>query len=240
MMMTDKPAKVFVKESPINGTGVFASVDIPGGAPILKIDDSRLVTNHDPLRADKGEYEHHCDYLAGGKVVLMQAPERYINHSCDPNSFVKTLNGVRYVFALRAISAGEEINYDYCINGYGDTLWECNCGSTRCIKLVHSDFFHLPILSKLNICLYWIVGILTNTKPKSNSYWPQPVCFDDREKLCEALTGTFPVKPAPNARTPEALKADLQAFFAWQAIANYEPANKKAVKQVCQSLIKMV
>jgi hypothetical protein len=118
--------------------------NIVKGAIILAIDDSREVTNDPPLDAAKGEFEYHCDYLAGGKVVLMQFPERHINHSCDPNTFVRTMLGVRYVFALRPISVGEEITYDYCVNGFGDTLWECNCGSIRCRKNIHSDFFHLP------------------------------------------------------------------------------------------------
>ena len=79
----------------------------------------------------------------------MQSPERHINHSCDPNVFVRTINGVRYVFALRSIAVNEETTYDYCINGYGDTLWECRCGSARCRKLIHSDFFHLPLTLQL-------------------------------------------------------------------------------------------
>jgi hypothetical protein len=74
----------------------------------------------------------------------MQFPERHINHSCDPNTFVRTMLGVRYVFAVRPIAIEEEITYDYCINGFGDTLWECNCGSSRCRRTIHSDFFHLP------------------------------------------------------------------------------------------------
>jgi hypothetical protein len=74
----------------------------------------------------------------------MQFPERYINHSCDPNVYVATLDGERVVIALRDISAGEEIAYDYCINGGGDTLWTCHCGAGRCRRTIHSDFFHLP------------------------------------------------------------------------------------------------
>ena len=135
---------VTVQESSINGFGVFSLRSIARGQMILAIDDSRVVTDDLPLDASKGELEYHCDYLAGGKVVLMQFPERHINHSCDPNTFVRTILKTRYVFALRPIVAGEEITYDYCINGFGDTLWECNCGSTRCRKTIHSDFFHLP------------------------------------------------------------------------------------------------
>jgi len=122
---------VVLKESAINGTGVFAATVLKKGQPILKIDDSRVVTAESPLREADGEFECHCDYLAAGKVVLLQAPERHINHSCDPNTFVKTIHGVRYVFALYDIPMGAEITYDYCINGFGDVMWECNCGSER-------------------------------------------------------------------------------------------------------------
>ena len=135
-------AKVILKESPINGIGMFALMDLKKGHPILRIDDSRVVTEDDPLC--EGEHEHHCDWLAQGMVVLMRPPERHINHSCDPNSFARTINGARYVFALSDIAAGDEITYDYCINGFGDTIWQCHCGSERCREEIHSDFFHLP------------------------------------------------------------------------------------------------
>jgi hypothetical protein len=49
------------------------------------------------------------------------------------------------VIALREIHAGEEITYDYCVNGYGDTVWTCRCGAARCRHSIHSDFFHLPL-----------------------------------------------------------------------------------------------
>jgi len=136
-------AKVVVKESPINGLGVFSLGSIPKGEVVLAIDDSRIVSPESPLDESKSEFDYHCDYLAD-RVVLMKYPERHINHSCDPNTFVRTINGIRYVFALRSISAFEEITYDYCINGFGDVLWECNCGSACCRKSIHSDFFHLP------------------------------------------------------------------------------------------------
>jgi len=141
-----RTVKVLQKESPISGTGVFAQVDIPKGHPILEIDDSRLVTDTNPLRESEGEHERHCDYLPGGKIVLMQPPERYINHSCNPNSFVKTVNGVRYVFALTDIPAEEELTIEYSLNNDDEnTWWDCACGSPRCRKQYHSNFFALPL-----------------------------------------------------------------------------------------------
>jgi uncharacterized protein len=137
--------RVYTAKSLIHGTGVFSSADFSPGEIILKIDDSRVVTDADPLDQAKGEFEHHCDYLATGKVILMQLPERFINHRCEPNTFIRTVSGDRYVVALREIRHGDEITYDYCVNGDGDTVWDCSCKSPECRKRHLSGFFHLPL-----------------------------------------------------------------------------------------------
>ena len=134
---------VEVHESSIEGCGVFAIRPFRKSEPVLAIDDSRVVNDHAPLQA--GEEKRHCDYLEGGRVVLMQLPERYINHSCNPNTYVKTVNGKRFVIARQDIAAGQEITYDYSINSSGDTIWLCRCDAARCRREIHSDFFHLPV-----------------------------------------------------------------------------------------------
>ena len=135
---------VYTAESPIHGTGVFSSARFSPGQIVLRIDDSRVVTDDKPLDSEKGEFDHHCDYLAGGLVVLMEHPERSINHRCEANTYIRTIAGDRYVVALRVIHPGEEITNDYCINGDGDTAWDCSCNSPVCRKHLLSGFFHLP------------------------------------------------------------------------------------------------
>jgi hypothetical protein len=100
-------------ESPIHGAGVFSSANFSPRDFILKIDHSRVVSDADPLEPVRWEFEHQWDYLADGKVVLMQPPERLINLRCDPNTFTRTIAADRYVVALRGIRPGEEIAYDY-------------------------------------------------------------------------------------------------------------------------------
>ena len=138
-------ADVFVAASAIEGQGVFAKRAFGTGETVLVIDDTRVIDEAHPLRPEQGEYERHCDYLAAGRVVLMQAPERHINASCDPNTFVKTLGGLRHVVARRPIAAGEEITYDYIINCHGGAVWHCRCGSPRCRGSIVSSFFDLPL-----------------------------------------------------------------------------------------------
>ena len=149
--------EVILRKSLIQGLGAFAQSDILRGTQILKIDDSRMVTKENPLCERDGEYPYHCDYLAREKTILMQSPERYINHSCSPNSYIRTIDDALCLFALRSIGSGEEITCDYCINGGGDTWWECRCGSSRCRHLIHSDFFHLPTHLQMEY-LTWLDG----------------------------------------------------------------------------------
>src|SRR5262249_26575211 len=101
-------SRVYTAACPTHGTGGFSAGPSSPGAIILKIDDSRVVTDANPLNPAQGEFEHHCDYLAGGKVVLMQPPERFTNHSCDPNTYIRTIAGGRYVVALREIRPSDE------------------------------------------------------------------------------------------------------------------------------------
>ena len=133
---------VLLKPSPIHGTGVFAAIDFKEGDRILEVDDSRLVTEDNPLPA--GEHEYHCDWYADGRMVLLAEPARYVNHCCDPNSILRFIDGVRYDIARRDVRTGEEITHDYCIDGFGDTVWQCSCGSEKCRKTIRSGFFHLP------------------------------------------------------------------------------------------------
>jgi len=136
---------VDIAASKIHGAGVFATRDFAEGEIILPIDDSRIVDEERPLRPELGEYSYHCDYLAGGKTVLMRSPERHINSCCDPNTYVKTFDGARYVVARRPVKAGEELTYDYIIDCHGGVVWQCNCSSPRCRQTIVSSFFELPL-----------------------------------------------------------------------------------------------
>ncbi len=134
---------VEVRQSAVQGRGVFETRGFAQGERVLVIDDRRMVDADHPLKP--GEDEDHCDYLGDGRAVLMQSPERYISSSCDPNVFVRTVDCVREVVARRDISVGEEIAYDYIIDCHGGEKWNCRCGSARCRGRIVSSFFVLPL-----------------------------------------------------------------------------------------------
>ncbi len=141
---------VEVRDSKIKGKGVFAACYVAEGEVILRIDDSVVVRRDDPVlgKLIGGEPDHR-DYLPDGTIILMQEPERYINHSCDPNVYIYTLDKDRFVLAMRDIAAGEELVFDYAINVVGGDWLDCLCGSTQCRGEHRPDFFLLPLEKQL-------------------------------------------------------------------------------------------
>ena len=104
-----------------------------------------------PARAKIGEYEGEVIGLAearrrakGRKVVAIVELERfaldakgmrrgfrYINHSCDPNTFFRCTPERAEVYARRDIAKGEELTCDYGESQHEGTL-PCRCGAANC------------------------------------------------------------------------------------------------------------
>ncbi len=139
----DASCTVDVRPSPIEGLGVFSLRPFSPSERIRQINVVREVTSTTPLREDLGERADHCDY-PDGKVVLLGFPDRYVNHSCDPNAYVFYEAGRCYIVARRDVRIGEEITCDYSVNLSGGTAWPCHCGAARCRGSTVGDFFQLP------------------------------------------------------------------------------------------------
>ena len=81
------------------------------------------------------------DHADAGLVFLDLADQtRWINHSCDPNTFVEsTFDQVTrelraWWVARREIAAGEELTYDYAFIGIAAE--PCGCGAASCRGLI--------------------------------------------------------------------------------------------------------
>ena len=138
---------VVVKESLVQGLGVFAAHDYGSGERVRQVNIVREVTDDAPLQADAGERIEHCAYPSG-KIVLWGYPDRHVNHSCDPNAYgLEEGDGSEVVFivARREIGAGEEITFDYNVNTSGGSTWPCSCGAARCLGTTVGDYFRLPL-----------------------------------------------------------------------------------------------
>src|SRR3989344_5110311 len=131
---------VIVKKTGNRGRGVFAAKSLRKGELILSI-KGKVISSEEMLAASK----YHLDHMGAiGKDLCMifVYPEKYINHSCDPNVFERQ----RKLFAMRNIKKGEELFYDYAISDVDDE-WKmiCKCGSRNCRKVINGHFFQLPL-----------------------------------------------------------------------------------------------
>jgi hypothetical protein len=140
---------------------VFAVTAIAKGEVILHIDDSIVVRRDDPVLSKLiGGEPDPCDYLPDGTIILMQEPERYINHSCDPNVYIYTLDKDRFVVGMRDIAGGEELTFDYAIDVVGGDWLDCLCGSPKCRGGHRPDFFLLPVAKQLEYLPYLSTGFV--------------------------------------------------------------------------------
>lgn len=117
---------VEIRRSGIDGRGVFALRPFNAGEVVLRWDISKRVPRGEASALPDAEknYLHPYDEES---FVVVQPPERYVNHSCENNTWVRDFCDV----AVRDISAGEEITSDYELDGAG-LKFECRCGSAKC------------------------------------------------------------------------------------------------------------
>jgi hypothetical protein len=132
---------VEMRLSPSGGMGVFARKAFRRGETIGDFDVVREITPAAPLSTD--DDPDHA-YWADGKQLLVGAPSRYLNHSCDPNAYIHYGRDGITIIAYCDIAQGTEITLDYLINTSGGSSWPCRCGAARCRGETGHSFFELP------------------------------------------------------------------------------------------------
>lgn len=130
------------RPSPIHGTGIFTTTDIKEGDVIMiwggivipqnEYDDTwQKYRNGSVVQISE-------DYYLGAAIDDEQLLDEYLNHSCDPNTWL--IDEVT-VAARRNISAGEEITLDSATwndddeEEYSDDGF-CTCGAIICRKRI--------------------------------------------------------------------------------------------------------
>jgi SET domain-containing protein len=122
-----------VKDSPINGRGCFATTRFAKGRKIAEYAGERITTREAERRARRRRVLRICaidhrwslDGARGGNGT------HYINHSCDPNSYMRITHGHILFMARRDIRPGEEITLDYETTLHSDKK-KCHCKSPTC------------------------------------------------------------------------------------------------------------
>jgi len=146
-----------VKDSAIHGKGVFTTEFISNNSVIGRVNIARLVTDEHPINPDNRELEHHCHWYADGTTVLVGEPHRYLNHSCDPNTYyytVNTKNKVSFLISIRDIQKDEELTLEYSLCVFSGKFWECDCGSPNCRGYHRCGFKYMERSRQILYLLY--------------------------------------------------------------------------------------
>lgn len=122
-----------VRPSTIDGYGCYATQLFRKGYKITEYVGEHISRREIKRRLQGAKRIHICaidsywaiDGSVGGNGT------QYLNHSCNPNAFVKVIRGRIYFYALRNIEPGEEITLDYVVSWHDDKT-KCSCGAPNC------------------------------------------------------------------------------------------------------------
>ena len=125
--------RLVVRESGIFGKGCFAATHFPARKKIALyageiVRGSRRIEARlraqDAIKVIRLDKDTAIDGAVGGDETA------YINHSCEPNAYMRIVPGEKVAFfALRDIRPGEEITMDYRDPYHPEV---CRCGSRSC------------------------------------------------------------------------------------------------------------
>ncbi|HJV84650.1 MAG TPA: SET domain-containing protein-lysine N-methyltransferase [Noviherbaspirillum sp.] len=134
-----------VKASPVHGKGLFAIRKIAAGSCIIEYRGERIDWEEAQRRAEErgGPVNHTFFFsLHDGRVIdggRRGNDARFINHACEPNcEAFEHEDGRVYVYAMRPIERGEELNYNYALIYEGrhtpaiKRAFACHCGTPGC------------------------------------------------------------------------------------------------------------
>ena len=123
-----------VKASRIHGMGVFAKAAIPARKKIGSMSGEVITKREARKRAKQLESIAIVELWNGMAIdASVNGNEfRYINHSCKPNTYMRTIGYHVEFYTLRDIRPGEELSCNYGETHHDGKL-KCACGVPGCV-----------------------------------------------------------------------------------------------------------
>jgi SET domain-containing protein len=123
---------VKAKKSRIDGTGLYSMSRIPARAKVGELSGEIISLAEARRRAKRRERIAIVEFPDGGALDASGGNDfRFVNHSCDPNLYIRIFKQRVEFYARRAIRAGEELTADYGETQHEGTL-PCRCGAENC------------------------------------------------------------------------------------------------------------
>lgn len=121
------------KPSRIHGTGAYAAVAIPARKKIGSL-GGVVIPRREANRRSRLNESIAIVELWNGKALdatINSNELRYVNHSCDPNTYMRVFNNHVEFYTLRLIKKNEELTCNYGPTHHEGKL-PCRCGAANC------------------------------------------------------------------------------------------------------------
>jgi uncharacterized protein len=125
--------KVAVNKSKIHGKGLYANETIPAKRKVGSL-AGEIISKKAAREKAKLKHSISIVELWNGKALDASVHNnvmKYINHSCHPNTYMRTIGNHVEFYALRSIKAKEELTCNYGPTHH-DGERKCNCGAPNC------------------------------------------------------------------------------------------------------------
>ncbi len=117
------------------GIGLFTYSSIKKGACIIEYTGELVPKSQQDSRTGKYLFWSSRTTMIDGNTPANTA--KYINHSCAPNCEIDLYWRRIFVFAARAIKAGEELTYDYDTEYFEEHIKPKGCLCKKCSPTSH-------------------------------------------------------------------------------------------------------
>lgn len=122
-----------VGRSQIHRWGVFAAQDIPAKRLVIEYAGELIGRKRRKEREKKRRrvYLWSIDSYWALDGAVGGSGAEFINHSCEPNLFVRFFGKRVFYYSIRRIRKGEELLIDYNFDA-DDHVTRCRCGAKNC------------------------------------------------------------------------------------------------------------
>jgi SET domain-containing protein len=130
---------LIIRSSAIHAAGCYTTTPIRKGARVAEYTGKRISKEEADARYEDSIVTYLFGLGDGSMVIDGHCVTMFINHSCDANCETSEEDGRVWVKAIKNITAGAEITYDYCLYDGGDDEATCNCGAKTCRGTMYSE-----------------------------------------------------------------------------------------------------
>jgi hypothetical protein len=122
-----------VGRSRIQGRGLFALSALPARRKLGELGGEVISVREARKRARATDCIMIVEFGDGRALdaTRSESPFKHLNHSCEPNAFMRVYRGRVEFYSLRRVEPGEELTCDYGQTHHDGGL-SCRCGSARC------------------------------------------------------------------------------------------------------------